>query len=73
MIQILKKMPSTTIAQSISNDIIKKKQKDSHQSSKILECEKLSQEFWICVKKHNTITECGPSYYYLSKCIEKLA
>jgi hypothetical protein len=38
----------------------------------IQKCKQLSLEFWECLEKHKKIRECGPQYYALSKCIEKL-
>jgi len=35
-------------------------------------CRVLSNKFWTCASKHNTNTECGPEYFKLMKCLEKL-
>ena len=63
-------MPSATIAQNISNELMKKR--SDQYRNQIKECEHLSEQFWKCAKKHNKVKECGPEYYHLSKCIEKL-
>lgn len=40
--------------------------------NQIQTCKELSNKFWDCVNKHNTNTQCGPEYFKLTKCIEKL-
>lgn len=36
-------------------------------------CRQLSKHFWDCVARNRTKAECGPEYYNLIKCIEKLS
>lgn len=38
----------------------------------IQKCRELSSEFWDCAAKHSTNSSCGPEYYKIMKCIEKL-
>jgi hypothetical protein len=48
-----------------------RKQKEER-VKQIEKCRLLSKEFWDCAARNSTNTECGPEYYKIMKCIEKL-
>lgn len=60
-------MPSATTTMHTLKEI--QLHKDTKQIQK---CKKLSLEFWTCLEKNRKVRECGPQYYILSKCVEKL-
>ena len=62
-------MPSATTTMHTLKEIHQEKDKELKQIQK---CKKLSLEFWTCLEKNRKVRECGPQYYILSKCVEKL-
>ena len=64
-------MPSTTITMHTLKEIQQSQEKDE-EIKQIQKCKKLSLEFWKCLEKNRKVRECGPQYYILSKCVEKL-
>ena len=64
-------MPSATTTMHTLKEIQQRKDNDK-ELKQIQQCKKLSSEFWTCLEKNKKVGECGPHYYALSKCIEKL-
>jgi hypothetical protein len=46
--------------------------KQQQRLNQVIECKKLSSKFWECALKNATISECGPEYYKVMKCLDKL-
>lgn len=61
-------MPSATTTMHTMNEL----NRHTKKQDEIQNCKHLSFEFWECLEKHKKVRECGPQYYALSKCIEKL-
>ena len=48
-------------------DIIKKKRERL-----VNQCKTLSEQFWTCAAQNLSNKECGPQYFNVMKCLEKL-
>lgn len=65
-------MPSATTTMHTLKEIQLHKDNNNKDTKQIQKCKKLSLEFWTCLEKKRKVRECGPQYYILSKCVEKL-
>jgi hypothetical protein len=48
------------------------KQQQERRLNQVIECKKLSNKFWECSLKNISISECGPKYYKVMQCLDKL-
>ena len=73
----IEKQSNSEVMEKQSNSEVMEKQSNSEVMEKqINECQNLATNFWKCLHKHSHLKEvavnCGPEYFNMMKCIDKI-